>query len=163
MEVPLEVWSCYYKARSRNGTPVLDCCWIGSECYETVLTPSEVNSICLRDSGTDEKWYYFPWSSTRLPDVIRPERSIRGVACPCLASWSSWPILSSDDTLDIKINTGVQLIWRCACFKKDDDTIEANKFGLVCFDLNWKVNYHSVSVQSNWAWITFCTVLSVVR
>ena len=37
----------------------------------------------------------------RLSDAIHLERSIIGVACSCLAS-SSWTIVSSDDTLEIK-------------------------------------------------------------
>ena len=56
----------------------------------------------------------------------------------------------SDNTLDINTNNGVQLLWRCACFKNYDGAIDADKFGLVSSDLNWKVHYHSVSVQSNW-------------
>ena len=100
IKVPSEV--CFdAKARLINGTPILDCCWLGSECYKTVLTPLEVNSICLCASGTDDEWDLSPWSSRRLHDVISLEQSIRGVACPCSAS-SSLLILSSDDTLDIK-------------------------------------------------------------
>ena len=57
IEVTSEVWSDD-EARPRNGTPVLDCCWLGSECSETVSTPSEVNSIScglllLMRSGID--------------------------------------------------------------------------------------------------------------
>ena len=59
-------------------------------------------------------------------------------------------MVSSDDTLDIKINTDVQLLCRCSCYKNDDDAIKADTFGLVCSALNWKVHYRSVSVQSNW-------------
>ena len=57
----------------------------------------------------------------------------------------------SDNTLDIKINTGVQFLWRCACFKNDDDAIEADKLELVCSALNWKVHYCSLSVRINWS------------
>ena len=65
----------------------------------------------------------------RLPDAIRLERLIRGVDFFCSDS-SSWTMASSDDTLYIKINTGVQFIWRCACIENDDDAIEKDKFGL---------------------------------
>ena len=154
MEVSSEVWSFDAKARPRNGTPVLDCCWLGSECSKTVSTPPEVNYICLWASVTEEKWDWSPWLSTRLPDAISLERSIRGVACPCSAS-SSWPMELSDNTMDMKINTDVQLILICVWFRNDDDAIKAKKLGLWCYALNWNLHYRSVSVQSNWAWEPF--------
>ena len=70
-------------------------------------------------------------------------------------------MVSSDDTLDIKINNGVKFICRFDCIKNYDDAIKAGKFGLWCSALKWKVHYRSVSVRSNWAHNLSC-VLSVV-